>query len=185
MWRRMRTQQMSRAASAPWCGSALMGPDSLCPLTSYALRPKARFSHCRLAGKAHHRRCLRRPKRARSSIRRSWSAPQLPRHWIRLCMTSVVSKVSLMRRRSAQCLRAAYSVRALSWYFIWYFADLCRSPPQRAAVPQICLHMQRDLTASNPRMRGSIQRCPLTATNSMNRVPQQTLKLRGHDRVEH
>ncbi len=47
------------------------------------------------------------------------------------------------------------------------FADLCRSPPQRAAVPQICLHMRRDPNASNPRMRGWIlrSRLPLTAIN--------------------
>jgi len=73
----------------------------------------------------------------------------------------------------------------LSRVAIWHFAGLCRSPPQRAAAREICLHMRHDLNASNPRMRGWIQRCLLTAINSMSRVPQQTLKLRGHDRVEH
>ena len=75
----------------------------------------------------------------------------------------------------------------LTRFAIWHFAGLCRSPPQRAAAREICLHMRHDLNASNPRMRGWIQRCLLTATNSMNRVPQQVFKLPvcGHDRVEH
>ena len=68
------------------------------PLASDALRPKARFSHCRLTGKARHRRCLRMPKRARSSIRRSQSPLQLPRRWARLRMTLVMSEVNLRCR---------------------------------------------------------------------------------------
>ena len=72
----------------------------------------------------------------------------------------------------------------LTRFATWCFAGLCRSQLQRAAR-EICLHMRHDLNASNPRMRGWIQRCLLTAINSMNRVPQQIFKLRGHDRVEH
>jgi hypothetical protein len=80
----------------------------------------------------------------------------------------------------------------LTRFAIWYFADLCRSPPKRAAVPQraagpqSCLHMQCDLNASNPRVRGWIQRnrSLLTANNSMNRVRQQVCKLRGDDRMD-
>ena len=36
-------------------------------------------------------------------------------------------------------------------FAIWYFADLCRSPPHEQQCPR--LHMQRDLKASNPRVR--------------------------------
>ncbi len=46
----------------------------------------------------------------------------------------------------------------LARFAVWHFAGLCRSLPQRAAVPQICLHMERHLNASNPRMRGWILR---------------------------
>ena len=72
-------------------------------------------------------------------------------------------------------------------FAISYFAGLCRSPPQGAAVPQIFRHMQSDLNASNPRMHGSIQRnrSLLTSNNSMNRVSQQVFQLRGHDHVEY
>jgi len=71
-------------------------------------------------------------------------------------------------------------------FAVLHIADLCRSPPQRAAVPQICLHMQCNLNPSRKK-HGSIQRnrSLLTANNSMHRVSQQVFKLRGHDRVEH
>ena len=60
----------------------------------------------------------------------------------------------------------------LTRFAVWHFADLCRSPPQRAAVPQICLHMERHLNASNPLMRGWIlgSRLPLTAINMINMI---------------
>ncbi len=78
---------------------------AVCPLASDALipfGPSFVLVYCRPIAAARHRRCLRMPKRARSSIRRSQSPFQLPRHWARLRMTSVVPKVSLTCRRSAQ-----------------------------------------------------------------------------------
>jgi hypothetical protein len=75
---------------------------AVCPLASDALRPKARSSHCRLRGRhasaACLCRCLRMPKRARSSIRLSQSPLQLPRRWARLRMTRVMSEVNLRCR---------------------------------------------------------------------------------------
>ena len=73
-------------------------------------------------------------------------------------------------------------------FAMWYIANQCRSPPERAAVPQICLRMQRDLNAGNPRMRGWIQGSrslfTLTANNAMSRVPQQVFKFPEHDLVD-
>ncbi len=73
--------------------------DSLCAhRLVIALRPKACFSHCRLAGKARHRRSLGMPKRARSSIRLLQSPLQLPRRSARLRMTRLTSEVNLRCR---------------------------------------------------------------------------------------
>jgi hypothetical protein len=45
-------------------------------------------------------------------------------------------------------------------------------------VPQFCLHMERHLNASNPRMRGWIlrNRLPLTAINIIKRLTHQVLR---------
>ncbi len=65
----------------------------------------------------------------------------------------------------------------LTLFAIWYFADLCRSPPQRAAGPQ-SIHMRRDLKASNPRVRRcTTETSLLTANHSMNRVPSGSLQV--------
>jgi hypothetical protein len=73
-------------------------------------------------------------------------------------------------------------------FAVRYFADLCRPQPQRAAAPEINLHVrvQRDPNTSYPRMPGWIQRnrSLLTAINMMKRLSHQVLC--GYDRgVEH
>ena len=51
--------------------------------------------HCRPTSEARLHRCLRMPKRARSSIRRSQSPSQLPRRWAWLRMTRLMLEVNL------------------------------------------------------------------------------------------
>jgi hypothetical protein len=65
--------------------------------------------HCRLPAAARHRRCLRMPKRARSSIRRSPSPSQLPRRWARLRMTRLMSEVNL-RCRTRTMVACCYAL---------------------------------------------------------------------------
>ena len=73
-------------------------------------------------------------------------------------------------------------------FAVWYFADLCRSALQRAAAPEICLHMRvrRDPNTSYPLMPGWMQRnrsvltAINTAINMMKRLLHQVL--REHDR---
>jgi hypothetical protein len=56
--------------------------------------------HCRLTAEARHHRCLRRPLRPRSSIRRPQSPSQLSRRWPRRRMPRVMSEVNLRCRTS-------------------------------------------------------------------------------------
>jgi hypothetical protein len=95
---------------------------------------------------ARHHRCLRMPMRARSSIRLSPQSPfQLPRRSARLCMMRVVPKVTL---EVPEVCTVAACCLLLTRFAIGYFADVCRSPLQRAAAREICLHMRRDPNTS-------------------------------------
>jgi hypothetical protein len=165
----MRTQRMGRAASAPWCGSALIPPFSQ-SAQWLAMPCDLRLAFCVT------RRCLRMPVRARPSTRLSQSPLQLQRRWVRLCMTRVVSKVTLRFRRSqSDCL-----LLHLMHLATWYFADSHRSPPQPAAVREICLHMRRDPNTGYPRMPGWIrwESIALTTINMMKRRSHQVLRRR-------
>ncbi len=173
----MPTQQRRRAASAPWCGSALK-------MLLMPLGPIACLLPC---------------------TRRGGTPPQVPVPSDAHAPSEVVDSTLVERAAAAAALGSAvHDVRRvqsesevpevctvtaccllLTRIAAWCFAGLCRSLLQRAAARETCLHMRHDLNASNPRMRGWIQRCLLTAISSMNRVPQQIFKLRGHDRVEH
>ncbi len=42
----------------------------------------------------------------------------------------------------------------LTRFVVKYFEDLCRSPPQRAAASEICLHKQRPAHIRSPRLPG-------------------------------
>ena len=159
---------------------------AVCPLASDALRPKACFLHCRLTGKARHRRCLRMPKRVSSSIRLSQSPLQLSWSWARLRITRVMLEVDL-RCQALHSWRRTATPHALCHTVLLCAdsSDLCRSPPQRAGAREICLHMRRDPKTSYPRMRGRIQRnrLPLTTINTMTRKrrPHPSQVLRGQD----
>ena len=150
----------------------------MCPLASDALtpcHPRLAFVQC-LATEARHHRCLRMPKRARSSIRRSPSPSQLPRRWARLRMPRMMSEVNLRCRtlHSGRCAAIRLAIRC--------FADLCRSPPQRAAQP-LCTSSKGDEAHSNfprsnfPRMPGSMpwNRSLLIAISMLNRPAPQVL----------
>jgi hypothetical protein len=82
----------------------------------------------------------------------------------------------------AQGWHACYALCCM----VWYFADLCRPPPQLAAALEICLHMRRGPNTRYPRMLGWIQRnrSLLTAIdtpiNMMKRLTHQVL--REHNR---
>ncbi len=67
------------------------------------------------------------------------------------------SEVPEVRKVTACC-------SLLTRFAIRYFGDLCRSPPQRAAAPEICLHMRCDPNTSYPRMRSRVQRNRSTST---------------------
>ena len=181
----MPAKQMRRAASAPWCGSALMGPDSLC--AHWLVMP-----------------CRRRPAfhTAGERGRHASGPPQVPAD---AEASGVVDSTLAEPAPAAAALGSApHDSRDVGsesevpdfaqWWHaamrfaIRFFADLCRPPPQRAAAPEIFLHMrvQRDPNTSYPRMPGWIQRnrSLLAAINMMKCLSHQVF--RGYDRgLEH
>jgi hypothetical protein len=155
---------------------------ALCPLASDALRPKARF--CALPANC------------------GGTPPQVP---------AVAEASEVVDSTLAEPIAAAAALGlaphdpldvgsksevpdfAQGWhaamrFAVWYFADLCRSALQRAAAPEICLHMRvrRDPNTSYPLMPGWMQRnrsvltAINTAINMMKRLLHQVL--REHDR---
>ena len=92
------------------------------------------------------------PLRERSSIRRSQSPSQLPRRWTRLRMTRLMSEVNPRCRtlHSGGVLLCALPHGT--------FADLCRSPPQRAAQTVWTSPKGDEAHRNSPRMPGSMPR---------------------------
>ena len=133
--------------------------------------------HRRLTAEARHHRCLRMPKRARSSIRRSQSPSQQLRRWARLRMPRAMSEMNLRCRTFAQWRRAAMR------FSMWYFADLCRSPPQRAAQPFWTSSKGDEAHRKSPPMSGWTQRnrSLFIAISMLNRPAPQVS--RHNDRV--
>ena len=109
--------------------------------------------HGRFIAAARHHRCLRMPLQARSSIRRSQSPLQLPRRWARLRMPRTMSEVNL---RSGLCTVAACCYALC--HMVLCFADLYRSPPQRAVQPFWTSSKRDEAHSNSPRMPGSMQR---------------------------
>ena len=178
----MPAKQMRRAASSPWCGSALMGPDSLC--AHWLVMPCGPRLAFHTAGYVEGRPPQVPADAEASEVVDSTLAEPAP------AAAALGSAPHDSRDVGSESEVPDFAQwwHAAMRFAVRYFADLRRPQPQRAAAPEINLHVrvQRDPNTSYPRMPGWIQRnrSLLTAINMMKRLSHQVLC--GYDRgVEH